>query len=95
MHGEHRLLERVPRERWRMRRAVRVREPGGVERTVVDEYTPHMRPIEIVVEHARCAGYEPALIRCADTGALLAPGQPFVGEALFVLHVPGGSPPCS
>ncbi len=90
---EYRVLERRPRETWRMRRAIRVEEADGSESTLVDEYLLHMRPIEVVLAMAQRAGFEPAAIRCVDTGALLAPGRPFIGEALFVLRVPASASP--
>lgn len=88
---EHRLLERAPGKVWRVRRTIRVRADDGGERTTIDERVLHVRPLEAVLELAKRAGLEPASIRCADTGALLAPGRSFTGAALFVLRVPASA----
>lgn len=85
---EHRLLERVAGQSWRIRRTVRVRRPGGAEHTRIDDDVLYARSLDDVLRLAGLAGLEPACIRAADTGALLAPGEPFVGEALVVLRVP-------
>jgi SAM-dependent methyltransferase len=83
--GTYWLVSRVPHDRWRVRRAIRVEDASGVQE-VVDEYVLHMRGLGAVLEAARRTRFEPLAMRCADTGATLHADRPFVGEGVFVLR---------
>lgn len=84
----YRLLDRAPFDRWLVRRTIRVRGEVNGHQEVSDDYALRVRPIETVHALAARAGLEPISVRCCETGALVAPGQTWVGECLFALRVP-------
>jgi SAM-dependent methyltransferase len=85
--GAYRLLERVPRVGWRIRRSVRVWNSHPMEE-IADEYTLRATSIAQVYESARDAGFVPLAVRCAEEGEELSPDRPWMGECVFVLRKP-------
>ncbi len=83
--GGYRLLERIPRDHWSIERSVHSVHKGA-PRDVVDRYVLHARTIPAIFHMAEEAGFEPLRVRCSETGALVAPDEPWVSDCLFVLR---------